>query len=143
MFKSQFNWDKYAGKNFSNIIGGFSIALIKVFLYVVFFIRMAVLAIVTAFFPIIIVIDTFKKISGSRGYLDNWWKLFIFMISLRPFIAFLYYILVENNAYLAVQFPAYVVFANIVIFIITWKLLKILINDLRGRKKSNKILRRA
>ena len=50
---------------------------------------------------------------------------------------------VENNAYLAVQFPAYVVFANVVIFIITWKLLKILINDLRGRKKSNKILRRA
>lgn len=143
MFKSQYNWDKYAGRNFSNMIGGISIAIIKIFLYAVFFIRMVVLALITAFSPIIILIDTFKIIAGSKGYFKSWCKLYLFMIFLRPVISFVYYVFVQSNPYLAVQFPEYVVIVNIVIFIITLKSIKMLLNDLRDRKTSNKIFRRA
>ena len=38
MFKSQYNWDKYAGRNFSNMIGGISIAIIKFQFYIIFYI---------------------------------------------------------------------------------------------------------
>ena len=143
MFKSQYNWKEYAGKNFSNIIGGSSIAIIKIALYVIFFVRMVILAFITAFSPIIILIDTFKKLSGSEGYLNNWGKLFLFLMFSRPVIAFLYYIFVINNPYLAVEFPGYVVIINIVIFTVTCISIKMMIDDLRGKKRSNKIRSRA
>ena len=143
MFKSQYNWKEYAGKNFSNIIGGSSIAIIKIALYVIFFVRMVILAFITAFSPIIILIDAFKKLSGSEGYLNNWGKLFLFLMFSRPVIAFLYYIFVINNPYLAVEFPGCVVIINIVIFTVTCISIKMMIDDLRGKKRSNKIRSRA
>ena len=143
MFKSQYNWNKYAGKNFKNIIAGGLLSIIKILLYAVFFIRMAILAVITAFGPIIILVNTFKKLSGSKGYIENWFKLYLFLTLLRPMIAFLYYILVDSKKYLAVEFPEYVVFASIIIIIATCKLIKLMINDLRGKKQSNKILKKA
>ena len=143
MFKSQYNWDKYAARNFFNIAGGATTAMIKIGLYFVFFVRMALLALITAFSPIIILIDTFKRLSGSQGYLKNWAKLYMFLMLIRPAIAFLYYIAVISNPYLGYKFPIYVAVVNIVIAIATFIAIKMLIADLRGRKKSNKVRSKA
>ena len=143
MFKSQYNWDKYAGRNFFNIAGGATTAMIKIGLYFVFFVRMALLALITAFSPIIILLDTLKKLSGSQGYLKNWAKLYIFLMLIRPVIAFLYYIAVISNPYLGYKFPIYVAVVNIAIAIAAFIAIKMLIADLRGRKQSNKIRSKA
>lgn len=106
----------------------------KYFMYAVLFCRMCIIAFITAISPILIVVDAFIQVSGGKGFLSSWWKLYLYMVFLRTVIGFIYYVLVQSNVYLATQFPLYPVFISLIIMVATvisiWKTLKKFSNNM-------------
>ena len=52
------------------------------------------LAALTMFAPIIILINSFLKISGARGIFKIWLKIYLYLIFIKPLIAVLFYLLI-------------------------------------------------
>ncbi len=122
MFESQYDWQKAPLKNIANIISGFSITTFKYILKAVFFIRMIMLAALTMFAPIIILMNSFLKISGSRGIFNKWLKIYLYLIFIKPLIAVLFYLLIGIHPDLISKVSLYsliVILAMIVIIILS------------------------
>lgn len=139
MFQSQYNSKGFPLKSGINMASGMVVTFFKSVLYCVFVTRMILLALISIIMPILILIDAFIKIGGGKSFLMNWIKIYLYLVLLRPVIAFIYYVLVQSNVYLISEFPFYIVFVIIGISILFVKSIKYLINDLNGKKKKNAV----
>ena len=117
MFESQFNANSYTGKAVLCTLEGFALTFVKGAMVVILFVRMLLIAVISAFAPIIIVIDALAKINGNKGYLKNWLGFYSYLVLLRPAIAIVYYILIQSNMYLITEFPIYTLIVLIGIMI--------------------------
>ena len=109
MFQTQFSWTNSTLKNMLNITVGASITLFKCLLYGFYWIRMMVIAFITALTPILIIINAIKKIRGENGFLRKWFKLYLYMIFIKPLIGIMYYVLVMNCSNLIKKVPFYII----------------------------------
>ena len=138
-FRSQYNPNLYMGRWVINwVCEGFMLAF-KITLDCLLGLRMLLVAVITTITPIIILIDAFKKIGGGKGFLTNWIKLYMYLLLFRPIVSFLYYILVQSNVYLISEFPYYIVFVIIAIWISIGVFIWYLIRDLRTKKDKNAV----
>lgn len=136
MFQSQYNWGM-AGKNFSNMIGGIAIAIFKYVLLGLYIVRAIILAMITAISPVIILVNAFKKITGSKGYLTKWLKLYWYLLLVRPAISLAYYVLCQQNMAIVSERPIYIVIVIVGIMMALVKSIKYLIKDLNSQHKKN------
>ena len=100
MFQSQYNSKIYPLRGGINSISGIVVTIFKAFIYCLLVVRMLLLAGISTIVPLIILIDSFKKIGGGKGFLKNWVKLYMFLLLFRPVVAFFYYALAQSNVYL-------------------------------------------
>lgn len=139
MFQTQYDWEKYPAKNFTNMIGGFFITIFKIFLYGLLFFRMLILALITAVAPIVVLIAIFKRFRDERqknSILRKWIKVYIYLVLLRPVLALIYYMLVKSNVYLVTEVPFYTVIVVIIMIIAIIKSMKKVFRSLQVSKKS-------
>lgn len=116
MFQTQYKWDKQPIKNIANMIALFIMNTLKVALESLFIIRMIIVAILTILAPIIVLLNAFKVISGNKGILNKWFKLYLYCVFIKTAIAFVYYTMVKTNPYLVIEHPMYIVLVMILIF---------------------------
>lgn len=127
LFESQYDFIQHPVKAINSIIGGFLLIIAKWCIYAVLFVRMVILAIISATMPIIILKNAFDKASGNKSTLKKYIKLYLYWLILKPAIAFLYYIMIQSNVYLVNQFPLYILFvliALVIMFVISLRLLR-------------------
>lgn len=138
-FMSHFDWKKFGIKNWGYMMSGALIAIVKITLYIIFIVRMYVAGIFIIVSPIIILINSFKKISGEENptTLKNWIKWFVFLTILRPAISIVYYIIFGLNPYSFAKDPIYIVllFVFFILVIVFLFYLAIRINVKTIRKK--------
>lgn len=139
MFQSQYNAEEHPLKSGINMIAGMVVTLFKSLLYCMLVCRMLLLAGISAIAPILILVNSFMKISGGKGFLSNWIKLYLYLIFLRPVIAFIYYVLIQSNVYLMADAPILIVLILVAIFVLIIKSLIIMYRDFSGKKKKNAV----
>ena len=137
MFQSQYSWSAKPVKNLTNMLGGIALTLFKIFILLLYVVRMGILAMVTAFSPLIVLVNAFKKVMGNKGYLMNWFKLYLYLIFIRPAISLVYYIFGQENVYLATEKPMYIVIVTVGISILIIASIRYLIKDLNGKNQKN------
>ena len=98
---------------------------------------MLLLAGISTIVPLIILIDSFKKIGGGKGFLKNWVKLYMFLLLFRPVVAFFYYALAQSNVYLISEFPLYIVAVIAILTIGIIGSIVYLIRDLNTKRVKN------
>ena len=100
-FMRQFKWGEFGLKNAIFMLTGGLIALLKLILYSCLVIRMMCSGAFIAIAPIIVLINSFKKIAGEEKptLLKNWIKFYLFLAMFRPVIALVYYIFFQLNTY--------------------------------------------
>lgn len=131
-FESQYESNSYFTKSAQCVIANFVITVFKIVIYIFVFIpRMFLLAVMTVAAPIVILIDAFKTARDEQGILKKWFKIYIYLIALKPAIALVYYILAESNVYLISQIPMYIVIVIIVIVFLIIKTIKGLFKSIR------------
>ena len=108
MFQTQYNWDNFTARNIMYMICGIIVTIFKIFLYVLFVVRMAVVAALTTISPILILVNAFLRISGNKGILTNWLILYLFCILIKPVMELMYFILVKSNTYVVQENPVYI-----------------------------------
>lgn len=143
MFQSQYNWEDYTLENIFNMVTGFSVTAFKIILYVLFFVRMIILAVLTALAPLIVVINAFMKINGNKGCLTDCLKLYLYCVFFRPVIAIIYYVLVKSNVYVVSQYPYYIVFVMVAIITLIVVSLNMLLKSIKIKKKQSKAKKKA
>ena len=124
MFQSQFDWTQYTMKNAVNIIGGIAITVFKYVLVFVFVLRTLILALITAISPLIVLLNAYIVVTGSKGFLGKWLKFYFYLIFIRPVVSLLYYILVQDNVYLASEVPLYVAVVAVILTILVIRFCK-------------------
>lgn len=139
MFQSQFNSKEHPLKAGINMIAGMVVTLFKGALYNIFVVRMLLLAGISVITPILILINAFIKIGGGKSFLGNWIKLYLYLVLLRPAIAFIYYVLIQSNVYLMADVPVLIVLVLIGIIILFIISLITLFRDFSGKKKKNAV----
>lgn len=119
MFESQYKWEDYKGTNIANLITGFIVTCFKIFIYAIFIIRVAVIAIFTAIAPVVVLINGWMTMRGRDNVLiRKWLKIYLYFIFIRSIIGVLYYILIKSNTYVVSKYPLYVLFPIAVIAIV-------------------------
>lgn len=117
MFQTQYDWKDNAVENITNFICGMTLTIFKIFIYVVFLIRMLLVAVLIAIAPIVILISAFDKIYGNKGYIKDWFKLLLYLLLLRPIVGILYYLLIQSKPNLVTNAPFYMFFIVILLII--------------------------
>ena len=117
MFQTQYDWKDNAVENITNFICGITLTIFKIFIYVVFLIRMLLVAVLIAIAPIVILISAFDKIYGNKGYIKDWFKLLLYLLLLRPIVGILYYLLIQSKPNLVTNAPFYMFFIVILLII--------------------------
>lgn len=117
MFQTQYDWEDNAVTNITNFICGITLTIFKIFIYVVFLIRMLLVAALIAIAPIVILISGFDKIYGNRGYIKDWFKLLLYLLLLRPVVGILYYLLIQTKTNVVENAPFYMLFIVILLTI--------------------------
>ena len=136
----QYNWKEFGEKNFGYIIAGAIIAAIKFILYEILMIRMYIAGVFIFIAPIIIMINSFQKISGEENptILKSWLKWFIFLTILRPLLGIVYYVIFGLNPYSFAKDPIYIillfVFFILAIILLIFLAFKINVKNI-GKKK--------
>ena len=122
MFQSQYDWHKlsYVGSNSLFIFSGYLISWFKYFIYALLIVRMLGIAILTAFLPIVVVINAFSRISGNKGLLKKWLLLYLSAIFIKMVIEILYYIFMKSAVKTVASNPFYPVLIIILMFIFTF-----------------------
>lgn len=137
MFQSQYNWQEYGGTNIVNMISGLIITLFKIGLYALFIGRMLVIAILTAFSPILLLINAVMKINGNKGFLKDLVILYVYFVLLKPIIGILYYLFAKSNVYLVSQNPFYVLFIIAALVALIWFSIQSIQKNFAQTKKKN------
>ena len=137
MFQSQYNSKIYPLRGGINSISGIVVTIFKAFIYCLLVVRMLLLAGISTIVPLIILIDSFKKIGGGKGFLKNWVKLYMFLLLFRPVVAFFYYALAQSNVYLISEFPLYIVAVIAILTIGIIGSIVYLIRDLNTKRVKN------
>ena len=131
LFQTQYKVSEFLATDITSYIAGWIILIFKFILYGIFFIRMVIIAVLSAFAPIIILVDGLKRINGNRGILGTSFIVYLYTILLRPCIALIYYVLLQDNINLASAHPFYAVAIIILIIILIVISLILLIRRLR------------
>ena len=137
MFQSQYNSQIYPLREGLNTISGFSVTIFKAGLFCLLVFRMLLLAGISTIVPLIILIDSFKRIGGGKGFLKNWIKLYMFLLLFRPVVAFFYYVLAQSNVYLISEFPLYILAVIVILTIGIIGSIVYLIRDLNTKRVKN------
>lgn len=132
MFETQYDSSIHPVKNVLYLVFSGALSVFKWVIYGIFFVRMFLMAILSAFAPIIILKNAFDEASGNKSSLKKYIKVYLYLLFLKPAIAILYYLMMQSNVYLVNKFPFYIVFVTIVLVIMIWKSLKILLRNLRN-----------
>lgn len=143
MFQSQYNWQDYIGRNVMNIVCGYIVTGFKIVYYVLFLLRVIVIAVLTAFAPLAVVINAFIRIRGGKGFLKNCLFIYLYGVFFRPVVAILYYLFVSSNVYTVSEYPFYVLFViagivglTIFSFNKLWKSLKMTKKQSKAKQKA-------
>lgn len=139
MFQSQYNSKEHPLKAGVNMIAGMVVTFFKSVLYCIFISRTLLIAGISVITPILILINAFIKIGGGKSFIGNWIKLYLYLVLLRPVIAFVYYILIQSNVYLMADVPALIVLIIIGISALFIRSVIVLFRDFTGKKKKNAV----
>lgn len=139
MFQSQYNSKEHPLKAGMSIIAGMIVTFFKTILHCIFISRTLLIAGISVITPILILINAFIKIGGGKSFLGNWIKLYLYLVLLRPVIAFIYYILIQSNVYLMADVPVLIVLILIAIAVVFVKSVIRLYRDFSGKKKKNAV----
>lgn len=134
MFGSEYDWENYAAKNVLYIFSGIMVTVFKYFVYILFVIRMFIIAILVTAAPIVIIIDAYLKIARKKGIFRLWVTTFVFFALLKPVIAIVYYVLQANN--FIQTFPLYILFVITVEFAAIILSIMMFIRGLRNANKA-------
>ncbi len=126
IFLSQYNWDSNASTNIFYIICTLIVSLCKYIILAVFFFRMLILAILMIAAPILVLINIFKRINGTRGFITKWVRLFLYLIFLRPMIYIVYYVLLKAIPGKIADNTLYIIVVCLVLSILCiWSVIKV------------------
>lgn len=139
MFQSQYNSKEHPLKAGINMIAGMVVTFFKSVLYCIFISRTLLIAGISVIAPILILINAFIKIGGGKSFIGNWIKLYLYLVLLRPVIAFIYYVLIQSNVYLMADVPALIVLIIIGISALFIRSVIVLVRDFSGKKKKNAV----
>lgn len=139
MFQSQYNSKEHPLKAGVNMIAGMVVTFFKSVLYCIFISRTLLIAGISVITPILILINAFIKIGGGKSFIGNWIKLYLYLVLLRPVIAFVYYILIQSNVYLMADVPALIVLIIIGISALFIRSVIVLFRDFTGKKRKNAV----
>lgn len=139
MFQSQYNSKEHPLKAGINMIAGMVVTFFKSVLYCIFISRTLLIAGISVITPILILINAFIKIGGGKSFIGNWIKLYLYLVLLRPVIAFVYYILIQSNVYLMADVPALIVLIIIGISALFIRSVIVLFRDFTGKKRKNAV----
>lgn len=139
MFQSQYNSKEHPLKAGINMIAGMVVTFFKSVLYCIFISRTLLIAGISVITPILILINAFIKIGGGKSFIGNWIKLYLYLVLLRPVIAFVYYILIQSNVYLMADVPALIVLIIIGICALFIRSVIVLFRDFTGKKRKNAV----
>ena len=139
MFQSQYNSKEHPLKAGINMIAGMVVTFFKSVLYCIFISRTLLIAGISVITPILILINAFIKIGGGKSFIGNWIKLYLYLVLLRPVIAFVYYVLIQSNVYLMADVPALIVLIIIGISALFIRSVIVLFRDFRGKKRKNAV----
>lgn len=139
MFQSQYNSKEHPLKAGINMIAGMVVTFFKSVLYCIFISRTLLIAGISVITPILILINAFIKIGGGKSFIGNWIKLYLYLVLLRPVIAFVYYILIQSNVYLMADVPALIVLIIIGISSLFIRSVIVLFRDFTGKKRKNAV----
>lgn len=139
MFQSQYNSKEHPLKAGINMIAGMVVTFFKSVLYCIFISRTLLIAGINVITPILILINAFIKIGGGKSFIGNWIKLYLYLVLLRPVIAFVYYILIQSNVYLMADVPALIVLIIIGISALFIRSVIVLFRDFTGKKRKNAV----
>lgn len=139
MFQSQYNSKEHPLKTGINMIAGMVVTFFKSVLYCIFISRTLLIAGISVITPILILINAFIKIGGGKSFIGNWIKLYLYLVLLRPVIAFVYYILIQSNVYLMADVPALIVLIIIGISALFIRSVIVLFRDFTGKKRKNAV----
>lgn len=139
MFQSQYNSKEHPLKAGINMIAGMVVTFFKSVLYCIFISRTLLTAGISVITPILILINAFIKIGGGKSFIGNWIKLYLYLVLLRPVIAFVYYILIQSNVYLMADVPALIVLIIIGISALFIRSVIVLFRDFTGKKRKNAV----
>ncbi len=105
----------------------------KMIAYCTLVARMMLVAFISVIAPVLILVNSFIKISGGKGILRKWIILYLYLVLLQPVVALIYYMMIQSNVYLVSKFPFYAVLVCIGIGIIFAWSLKRLIRCIRAK----------
>ena len=134
MFLSQYSWSKHPVKNVINIWCGANLTLFKIIMYFFYILRMILVGILIAIAPLVVLINGFMRISGNKGILYSWVKIFIYCLFIRPVIGLIYYICAKLNVEKTADNPVYVLLAIVVTVIVLIFSIKKLVSDIKSNK---------
>lgn len=139
MFESQYKSTEHPLIAGTSIISGWFVTLFKWGLYFILVLRVLLIAGISVIAPILILINAFIKIGGGKSFISNWIKLYLYLVLLRPVIAFIYYILIESNVYLMADIPILIAIILLVISIAFVKSAIAMYRGFSGKKKKNAV----
>lgn len=139
MFESQYNSTEHPLIAGTSIISGWFVTLFKWGLYFILVLRVLLIAGISVIAPILILINAFIKIGGGKSFISNWIKLYLYLVLLRPVIAFIYYVLIESNVYLMADIPILIAIILLVISIAFVKSAIAMYRGFSGKKKKNAV----
>ena len=136
MLEAQYKWGEYTIHNIIYIFVGIIIlALFKLFLIIVFFIRMIVCTAIIAIFPIVIIINAFKKIKMEEGILEKWIIVYLIAVFTKPALGLLYFILNKINIIPIDKNPFFIPIAIVLIYFIFFKIAKAFYKKIKKNKE--------
>ena len=139
MFESQYNSTEHPLIAGTSIISGWFVTLVKWGLYFILVLRVLLIAGISVIAPILILINAFIKIGGGKSFISNWIKLYLYLVLLRPVIAFIYYVLIESNVYVMADIPILIAIILLVISIAFVKSAIAMYRGFSGKKKKNAV----
>lgn len=127
MFQSQFAEQDYILKGTLSLVSGMILTVFKMIAYCTLVARMMLVAFISVIAPVLILVNSFIKISGGKGILRKWIILYLYLVLLQPVVALIYYMMIQSNVYLVSKFPFYAVLVCIGIGIIfAWSLRRLI-----------------
>lgn len=136
LLEAQYNWKDYAVHNIIYILVGILIlTTFKFFLTFVFFLRMIICTVIIALFPVIILINAFKKVNLEKGILKKWIIVYVIAVLSKPALGFLYFILNKINVMTIEKNPFFIPIAIVFIYFIIFKIIKAVLKNMKKKKR--------
>ncbi len=108
----------YQGLDTLALIASFLVTVCKVTLLVMFLLRVYILGIVIAISPILVVIDTFRKINRRYGFMKRWITIFLYLVFIRPIVYTVYYLFIKSRPLDASAEPVWLILFSLVTIIL-------------------------